>query len=363
MKKKLFAFLCVSLACLLLVSCGIVYKKPISNFQILNADKSPKALLDLTEEAMDTVINLLMDGEWEETDSITHGYDVEFETGEEKTRIRYHSSCGKFFDVTNGRTLTLTEKDREKMNSMFSLTRDVEFPENKASLKIIQYFWTEDGFSAKSIDGELAQYIADELAKLEKTGEKIDAISDEWMDITEKIGIVTTIDVDGGTKWIRLGENYYRIDRSIDAIYLVDGYLGAGEKLNASEELLDKIGDAWYYHPYNYFSGSYTNGELKISQKYEGETSADISVLEINLNEDGETGTVKLELFALVDGNHRVSVESLASEDNRGTIESNGAMLNTGESTVLEFSFRTFKYRFQLNITVDNTKIMIIIDP
>ena len=96
---------------------------------------------------------------------------------------------------------------------------------------------------------------------------------------------------------------------------------------------------------------------------YEGETNADVSVLEINLNDDGKSGTVKLELSALVDGNHRVSVESLHSEDNRGTLESKGAVLKAGESTVLEFPFRTFNWRFQLHITVDNTRVVIFIEP
>lgn len=81
--------------------------------------KGEIALMDMTEDVHKDILSALNQGKWE--DGVTNcGYDYEFKTKNET--IRYHSECGTFIDITNGRAMTLSKAEKEKINTILGAT-------------------------------------------------------------------------------------------------------------------------------------------------------------------------------------------------------------------------------------------------
>ena len=76
------------------------------------------SLMDMTEEFHEKVLDLLNGGTWM-NDVTKCESDYEFETKNEE--IRYHSECGTFIDVTNQRSLQLSDEEQAEINRMLGV--------------------------------------------------------------------------------------------------------------------------------------------------------------------------------------------------------------------------------------------------
>ena len=94
------------------------YKGPLSCVSRIGAD-GVTALMDMTEDAHKTILSVLNKGKWE-NDVTNCGYDYEFTTKNET--IRYHSECGTFIDITNGRVMVLSNDDRVRINEVLGVS-------------------------------------------------------------------------------------------------------------------------------------------------------------------------------------------------------------------------------------------------
>ena len=115
MKQILLTILAITLCLTIFSGCANnQYKGPLSCVSRIGA-AGVIALMDMTEDAHKTIISTLNKGKWQ--DDITNcGYDYEFTTKNET--IRYHSECGTFIDITNGRAMVLAEKDKDIINDL-----------------------------------------------------------------------------------------------------------------------------------------------------------------------------------------------------------------------------------------------------
>ena len=119
MKRILLTILAITLCLTIFSGCANnKYKGPLSCVSHIGAD-GVTALMDMTEDAHKTIISALNKGKWQ--DDITNcGYDYEFTTKNET--IRYHSECGTFIDITNGRVMVLSNDDRVRINEVLGVS-------------------------------------------------------------------------------------------------------------------------------------------------------------------------------------------------------------------------------------------------
>jgi len=119
MKRILLTILAITLCLTIFSGCANnQYKGTLSCVSRIGAD-GVIALMDMTEDAHKTIISALNKGKWQ--DDITNcGYDYEFTTKNET--IRYHSECGTFIDITNGRVMVLSNDDRVRINEVLGVS-------------------------------------------------------------------------------------------------------------------------------------------------------------------------------------------------------------------------------------------------
>ena len=119
MKRILLTILAITLCLTIFSGCANnQYKGPLSCVSRIGAD-GVTALMDMTEDAHKTILSALNKGKWQ--DDITNcGYDYEFTTKNET--IRYHSECGTFIDITNGRVMVLSNDDRVRINEVLGVS-------------------------------------------------------------------------------------------------------------------------------------------------------------------------------------------------------------------------------------------------
>ena len=119
MKRIILTILVIIICLATFSSCANnKYKGPLSCISHIGAD-GVIALMDMTEDAHKTIISALNKGKWQ--DDITNcGYDYEFTTKNET--IRYHSECGTFIDITNGRVMVLSNDDRVRINEVLGVS-------------------------------------------------------------------------------------------------------------------------------------------------------------------------------------------------------------------------------------------------
>ena len=119
MKQILLTILAITLCLTIFSGCANnQYKGPLSCISHIGAD-GETALMDMMEDAHKTIISALNKGKWQ--DDITNcGYDYEFTTKNET--IRYHSECGTFIDITNGRVMVLSNDDRVRINEVLGVS-------------------------------------------------------------------------------------------------------------------------------------------------------------------------------------------------------------------------------------------------
>ena len=119
MKRILWAIFAIILCLAAFSGCANnKYKGPLSCISYIGAD-GVTALMDMTEDAHKTILSVLNKGKWE-NDVTNCGYDYEFTTKNET--IRYHSECGTFIDITNGRVMVLSNDDRVRINEVLGVS-------------------------------------------------------------------------------------------------------------------------------------------------------------------------------------------------------------------------------------------------
>lgn len=140
--KNLFVVLLSVIMCLSLCACGIkntnesttntenmdpseplvttenslsVYQGPLSSITYIGIDGT-NTVIEMSEAEQEQVLSILNIGEWI-NDMADCAHDYEFTVI--NASIRYHSHCGTFIDITNGRSRRLSENEKAYINEMF----------------------------------------------------------------------------------------------------------------------------------------------------------------------------------------------------------------------------------------------------
>ena len=111
MKRTIIVFLAFVFLLLTATGCGKTYERPWDQF-CFELEGSEIAL---SSEDIDYILEILNNGQW--INSLSNcGYEFVFYTA--KQEVGYQSSCGTFNDWTNQRSMTVTEEQRQKINSI-----------------------------------------------------------------------------------------------------------------------------------------------------------------------------------------------------------------------------------------------------
>ena len=233
----------------------------------------------------------------------------------------------------------------------------------EAGLKMIRYNWDGYGVSKKEIFAcDLGYAIIDRLSDLQKTGVVVPEFSYE--DIDELAGYLP---ITPGSVWIDCGSvGLFRLNPDMTEICLVQTYFGEGLELQMTDNLYELLRRAWYYHPYDCWSGSYKNGTVTLEHVYKTDSAIDTVEIEsiyIENKIDSKNNQIKLKIQANESKLIKASLYSYQSDDNLGSNEAKEIELVKGEVTELEFEFYGFPYSYSVTIYIDNTRITLSITP
>ena len=318
------------------------------------------ALIDMTDDARAEIMSTLNGGKW--VDSLTNcGHDYEFTV--EKSTVRYHSKCGSFNDITNKRSMTLSENGKERINKLLDIRGYLKHTRYQATIHFIQYNWDGYGTSVKWVGAcDLAYSIIDAVEKMTETGEIIEKISDDAVDET-----ATVLPIEPGTLWFSVGSKIYRIDPNYTKVCRVDGHLGKGYVMNASEQFKKMISAAWQYHPYDYYIGSYNNETrvLELNHVYDAPSDVHVHIKKVEVVKDHDPqNKITLELISAVDQAKYISLFCCQGEDNLAAGDGRDVVLKAGKEETVELSFGGWKdFTYWIYISVDNTHISLRIEP
>ena len=234
----------------------------------------------------------------------------------------------------------------------------------EAGLKMIRYNWDGYGVGQKGIyTCDLGYAILDCLSKLQETGDEIAKISEDTVnEFTSELPIAK------GTVWLECGTvGTFRLNPEMTEICKVQTHLGEGKVLQMTDTLKELLHQAWYYHPYDYWSGSYENGTATLQQVYKNYSAVEwvaIENIHIENVHHSENNQIVLRIKASSSQTVNARLESYQSDDNLGSYDSKEIELVGGEETTLEFAFCGFyDHIYWLSITIDNTKIDLTINP
>ena len=114
--KKLVAFVLMLVLLVTISGCtGKTYELPDDQFCYL-ADGSHA--IELSEADKQYIIDTLNNATWD-NDATNCGHDYMFYT--QKQKIRYHSECGTFIDLTRKKWATLTDEQRTTINNILGI--------------------------------------------------------------------------------------------------------------------------------------------------------------------------------------------------------------------------------------------------
>ena len=238
-------------------------------------------------------------------------------------------------------------------------------PEYSEPINLIRYDWSGYGVSYKTLEScSLSSDIIKIIASMSETDEKADEIADGALD-----DYYNQPPVERGTSWVEIGSEIYRLDPEMTEISIVERHLGAGKKLDSASSI-DRLGkllhEAWYYHPYDYYSGSFDNSTGKISLEcmYEAESDVDINVKSFNVEKEfNYVNSVTVEITAKADVDLRLVLDSRQSDDNLGAGDLKEFSMKKGEKNTVTLSFSGWQYSYWIYIKADNTMISMQIKP
>ena len=233
-------------------------------------------------------------------------------------------------------------------------------------ITMIRYDFSGYGVSTKVIEPCYLSYtIIDMIVSLSVTETKAEKIADGEL---EDYGYSPP--VERGTLWLEIGSSLYRINPDATEMCLVKTHLGAGYRM--SGEYLDLailakcLYEAWYYHPYDYYSGTYDNstGTISLERMYEAESGVEIGVIDFDVKKEyGAVNTVTVEITAKKDADLRLVLDSRQSDDNLGAGDLKELSMKKGERQTLTLSFSGWQYSYWIYIRVDNTVVSVQIKP
>ncbi|MBO5701308.1 MAG: hypothetical protein J6S71_02610 [Clostridia bacterium] len=232
-------------------------------------------------------------------------------------------------------------------------------------INLIRYDWSGYGVSYKTIEPcAFADEIIEIITSMKKTS-KVSAMI-AFGDL-ESYG--NDPPVERGTSWVEIGSEIYRLDPEMTEISIVERHLGSGKKLDSATSI-DRLGDllhaAWYYHPYDYYSGSYDNstGEISLDRMYEAESDVAMNVKSFSVEkEHGSINSVTVEVTAKADVDLRLVLDSRQSDDNLGAGDLKEFSMKKGETQTVTLSFSGWQYSYWIYIKADNTMISMQINP
>jgi hypothetical protein len=238
-------------------------------------------------------------------------------------------------------------------------------PEYSEPINLIRYDWSGYGVSYNTIEPcALADEIIGIINVMQKTNEKSAKIADGTLD-----EYYNAPPVERGTSWVEIGSEIYRLDPEMTEIAIVESHLGAGKKLDCAESierLAKLLHQAWYYHPYDYYSGSYDNatGKISIERMYEAESNVEIKVKSFDVKkEHNSVNTVTVEVIAKEDAEVHLKLDSRASDDNIGAGDFKELSMKKGEKKTVKLSFFGWQDSYWIYIKADNTMVSLQIKP
>ncbi len=243
-------------------------------------------------------------------------------------------------------------------------TAELQHSGTEVGFKMLRYNWDGYGVGTKEIyTCELSYAILDQLSALRETGETIPEISDEIVD--EYAG---ELPVTPGTVWIECGTvGLFRLNREMTEICKVQTHLGAGKALQMTEELQDLLNQAWFYYPYDCWSGSCENGEITLQQIAKAESAvASVTIDRISVENKPHSENNQITLRILADESKKVvaDLRSYQSDDNLAAGDSKEIKLVKGKETTVTFTFGGFyNHPYSITVMIDNTRITLTIDP
>ena len=253
--------------------------------------------------------------------------------------------------------------DGKKCNTWVEFDVGTEHSGYETTVKFMQYTWDGWGVSTKTVSTcDIAYAIIDELEKMTETGEKIAKISNQVVEPG-----AAQLPVERGTMWLEVGSKIYRIDGDSKKICRVDTHLGRGYLLDAPDSFFTLVNNAWQYHPYDYYTGSYNNDtdEIVLNNVYSAESTVGVNIKKVEIvNEHHPTNKITLELQSTTDQTTHVDLRCQRSDDDLDAGDYKNITLKAGETETVELSFGGWKDSdFWIYIIVDNTKICLRIEP
>lgn len=242
----------------------------------------------------------------------------------------------------------------------------VEIPHSgyEAGFKMLRYNWDGYGIVTKEIyTCDLGYSIIDCLSELQETGEIIPKISDDVIN-----DFVCDLPIRRGTVWIDCGSvGLFRLNPKMTEICAVESHLGEGKVLEMTDTLKGLLRQAWYYHPYDCWNGSYENGTVTLEQVYKKYSAVEwIAIENIHIENvhHSENNQITLRILASETKTANICLKSYQSNDNLGSFDSKEIELVSGEEMTVDFTFYGFyNYTYWVSITIDNTKIDLSINP
>ena len=260
-----------------------------------------------------------------------------------------------------------TELETEVQTTEIEDTTEFKSEEISATTLIMwRYSWDGYGVSRKDIgSGDLRDNIIECIINLKETGETIPKISDDIIAMDDiYLGEIPT---ERGTVWIDCGKaGLFRLDPSMSEICKVEKHLGEGIALEMTDTLQGLLRQAWYYYPYDYWDGSYENGEVTLDRICESESLiewVEIDSIYIENVDQTETNIIVFKIKSNENKTVSYYFESYQSSDNLGSIKVDNIELVKDEEITLEISFAGFvNTRYWISLVIDNTSINLTIN-
>jgi len=214
-------------------------------------------------------------------------------------------------------------------------------------------------------DCDLAYTILDSLRSLQETGETAPRLGD---DIVVDCYTHDLLPVDNGTMWLECGSiGLFRYSGGND-ICKVQTHLGEGKKLVMTDSLKTLLHNAWYYYPYDCWTGTYKEDTLSLDHVSPSDSVVDsVRIESITPGKPGnweEGSSISFYLLANEDREDvSISLECQQSNDNIGLGDYKTIQLKKGQETRVELSFSGFNYGFEISIYIDQTRVTIWIYP
>lgn len=267
------------------------------------------------------------------------------------------SSCAIVPDDKETASETTSETTSETVGG------GTQIPDGEMSLRIIAYVNSWYGFEYKTIENsDVAEYLISQLLLMKETGEKVDKLSDKSFDFDDY-----DPPVEVGTFWVEYEDEIYRIDHEENAFCRVEAHYSGGDVLDASEEFISALKQAYYYYPFDYYRGKYNSGdsEIELANVYSRDSAVSVTIKSIEMADSVYDKTkIVFELVSSKDMTVELYVFSYESDDVLGGGDRVVVELKRGEAQTVEAFYDGWDKDgwHLLDIRVDNTFINLSIN-